>query len=138
MDKVQNKKQKDHIPFASIWLWCHCIWVTWTLELEHSDLLQVVVLWTNSISVTIDPASPFIFEADFEFFPWYFLGRPGSFLLILIGIAGVDTQAPIPLTQVTNFSANQYYPIRDTTSRWNTRNTDTWHMNKRIFLNDWL
>lgn len=31
-----------YIPFESIWLWFHCIWVTWKFLLVTSDLLQVV------------------------------------------------------------------------------------------------
>lgn len=113
----------------SIWLCCHCNWVRWNVELETSDVLQVVVVvWTNSLTaMSVTRASLFLFLVpiipEFEFFLWYFLWRRWCFFLALIVVAGVDTQPPIITTQLTNLSANCWWtPCKDVNFDWNSRN----------------
>lgn len=98
------KKEWKKIPFPSIWLWCHCNWVIWKVELEPSDLLQVVVVWTNSLiekSLTRDPESHFPAASwiEFEIFMRRFLNRRWGLLLTLIEWPGVDTQPPMIINQ---------------------------------------
>lgn len=108
---IRFKMKKESIPLASIWLCCHCNWVRWNVELETSDLPEVVVVWTNSLTaISVTRASLFLFlvptRPEFEFFLWYFLWRWWCFFLTLIVFAGVDTQPPIIMTQLTNPTAN--------------------------------
>lgn len=113
---VQNRKES--LPLPSIWPCCHCNWVRWNVELETSDVLPVVVVvWTNSLTaMSVTRASLFLFlvpvRPEFEFFLWYFLWRRCCFFLTLIVVAGVDTQPPIIMIQLTNLTANCWCTMR--------------------------
>lgn len=104
--KRGTKKRKKGIPFLSMWLWCHCNRVRWTVKLETSDFRRLVAAAsTRTNSLTAKRFPPLLnrvlgaSETAAEIFPFLLLDLSEHFLDLDV-LFDVDMQAPMMMTQI--------------------------------------